>query len=161
MKLGIQRGVNVIRIVVDKPAYLPKPRDLLHASRTGKLNEDDCNVSDEEMIPQCKRYQQMLANANLKIISYLMDQFVKFGIDSNLSVNIILDYEDIECPCAIYQGSKMDLQMLKNNGEADYNVWYHCVSSLSHNIIVVIRTYGYMGWLLWDVATRICMWKGQ
>ena len=29
-KLGIQRGANVIRIVVDKPAYLPKPRDLLH-----------------------------------------------------------------------------------------------------------------------------------
>ena len=30
IKLGIQRGANVIRIVVDKPAYLPKPRDLLH-----------------------------------------------------------------------------------------------------------------------------------
>ena len=37
MKLGIQRGANVIRIVVDKPAYLPKPSDLLHASKSGKL----------------------------------------------------------------------------------------------------------------------------
>ena len=128
----------MIRIVVDKPAYLPKPRDLLHASRsdqTGKLSVDDCNVSDDEMIPQCKSYQQMLANENLKkrFISYLMEKFIKFGIDSNLSVNIILDYEDMECPCAIYQGSKMDLEMLKNkNGEADYNVWYHCMSSLAH-----------------------------
>ena len=143
MKLGIQRGANVIRIVVDKPAYLPKPRELLHASRSdqsGKLSVDDCNVSDDEMIPQCKRYQQMLANEHLKkkFISYLMDQFVKFGIHSHLSVNIILDYEDMACPCAIYQGSKMDLEMLKNNnGEADYNVWYHCMSSLSHNILII------------------------
>ena len=60
-----------------------------------------------------------------------MDQFIKFGMDSNLSINIILDYEDIEHPCAIYQGNKIELQMLKNeNGEADYNVWYHCMSSL-------------------------------
>ena len=86
-----------------------------------------------------------------------MDQFIKFGMDSNLSVNIILDYEDIECPCAIYKGSKVDLEMLKNkNGEADYNVWYHCMSSLSSNIIILgsdtdIWVYGmaYMGcgWL--------------
>ena len=78
----------MIRIVVDKPAYLPKPRDLLHASRsdqTGKLSMDDCNVSDDEMIPQCKSYQQMLANENLKkrFISYLMEKFIKVGIDSN------------------------------------------------------------------------------
>ena len=57
---------NVIRIVV---AYLPKPRELLHASRSdqsGRLSVDDCNVSDDETIPQCKRYQQMLANENQK-----------------------------------------------------------------------------------------------
>ena len=36
IKLGIQRGANVIRIVVDKPSYLPKPRDLLHTSRSDK-----------------------------------------------------------------------------------------------------------------------------
>ena len=48
----------MIRIVVDKPAYLPKPRDLLHASRsdkTGKLSVDECNISADEMIPQCKK----------------------------------------------------------------------------------------------------------
>ena len=83
------------------------------------------------MIPQCKKYQQMLANENLKkkkFISYIMDQFIKFGMDSDLSVNIILDYEDIECPCSMYKRSKVDLEMLKNknkNGEADYNIWYH------------------------------------
>ena len=60
-----------------------------------------------------------------------MNQFINVGMDSNLSINIILDYEDIECPCAIYEGGKMDLKMLRNkNGEADYNVWYHCMSSL-------------------------------
>ena len=164
IKLDTQRGANVIRIVVDKPLYLPKPRDLLHTSRsdkTGKLSIDDCNISANEMIPQCEKYQQMLANENLKkkIISYIMNQFIKFGMDSNLSINIILDYEDIECPCAIYEGRKMDLEMLRNkNGEADYNVWYHCMSSLSSNIIVLgsdtdIWVYG--------MAFMGCRWLGN
>ena len=102
IKLGIQRGANVIRIVVDKPTYLPKPRDLLHEDRsdkTGKLTIDDCSIGPDETIPQCIKYQQMLANKDLKrkFITYIMDEFIKFGKDSNLSVNIILDYVDIEC----------------------------------------------------------------
>lgn len=143
IKLGIQRGANVIRIVVDKPAYLPKPRDLLHENRsdkTGKLNVDDCNIGADEMIPQCTKYQQMLANEDLKkrFISYITNQFIKFGEDSNLSITVIFDYEDIDCPCAIYKGSKINLEILKNeNGEADSNVWYHCISSLSSNIIIL------------------------
>ena len=164
IKLGTQRGANVIRIVVDKPSYLPKPRDLLHENRTGKtgrLNVDECKIGADETIPQCKKYQQMLANENLKkqFISYVMDQFLKFGEDSKLSVNIILDYEDIECPCAIYEGSKINLQMLKNkHGEADYNVWYHCMSSISSNIIILgsdtdIWVYG--------MAFMGCGWLGN
>ena len=143
IKLGTQRGANVIRIIVDKPQYLPKPRDLLHEKRTGntgKLNVDECKISANEAIPQCSKYQQMLANQKLKkeFISYLMKQFIKLGEDSNLSANIILDYEDIECPCAIYEGTKIQLEMLKNNnGEADYNVWYHCMSSTSSNIVIL------------------------
>ena len=83
----------MIRIVVDKPEYLPKPRDLLHESRsekTGKLNVADCNISDNDIIPQCKKYQQMLANnrLNKKFISYVMEEFMKFGQDSHLSVNV-------------------------------------------------------------------------
>ena len=60
-------------------------------------------ISANEAIPQCSKYQQMLANEKLKkeFISYLMKQFIELGEDSNLSANIILDYEDIECPCAI------------------------------------------------------------
>ena len=40
-KLGVQRGANVIRLIVDKPQYLPKPRELLHqfrSSNTGTMN---------------------------------------------------------------------------------------------------------------------------
>ena len=50
IKLGIKRGANVIRVVVDKPRYLPKPRDLLHVSRstrTGKMNIGECEVCDD------------------------------------------------------------------------------------------------------------------
>ena len=69
LKLGVKRGATVIRIVVDKPKYLPKPRDLLHASRstrTGKTNATECDICDEGAIPHCNEYQQLLANAELK-----------------------------------------------------------------------------------------------
>ena len=137
IKHGVQRGAEVIRIIVDKPAYLPKPRDSLHQKRsgiTGKLNLDDCTIGDEEMIPQCTRYQQMLANGTLKqtLISYIMTKFIKFGSDNPMTVQLVLDYQDLDCPCSIYMGGKSDLPMLKNkNGEADYNLWFHCMASTS------------------------------
>ena len=131
IKHGVQRGAEVIRIIVDKPAYLPKPRDLLHQKRsgiTGKLNLDDCTIADDELIPQCNRYQQMLANGNLKqsLISYIMTKFTKFGSDDPMTIQLILDYQDLDCPCSIYMGGRSDLTMLKNkNGEADYNLCFN------------------------------------
>ena len=69
----------------------------------------------------------------------------------------MLDYEGIACPCIIYNGVKLDLPMLKNNnGEADYNVWYHCMTSMLQNVIILgsdtdIWVYGMVykdcGWL--------------
>ena len=63
VKLGIKRGTNIIRIIVDKPKYLPKPRDLLHVSRSTRTGE--MNINDREVwaIPHCSEYQQFLANA--------------------------------------------------------------------------------------------------
>ena len=77
VKLGVQQGANIIRIIVDKPKYLPKPRDLLHVSRstrTGKINISKCEVCDEGATPHSNEYQQFLANSQLKqnFIHYLM-----------------------------------------------------------------------------------------
>ena len=69
---------------------------------------------------------------------------------------MIFDYEGISQPCSVYNGNKTDLPMLMNrNGEADYNVWFHCMTSTSRNIIILgsdtdIWVYGMMfmegGW---------------
>ena len=40
-KLGMRIGAKVIRIIVDKPAFLPKPRDLLHHQRTSRTGQMD------------------------------------------------------------------------------------------------------------------------
>ena len=161
-KLGSCKGANVIRIVVDKSKYLPKPRALLHdtrSSKTGKMNSHDCKISDAELIPHCNEYQKLLANAELKkkLISYIMNCFIKFGSNNPCPVFLVLDYEEIDCPCLVYNGTVVDLPMFKNqNGEADYNVWYHCITSTSNNIIVLgsdtdIWVYGMVfmerGWL--------------
>ena len=52
-------------------------------------------------------------------------------------VQIVIDYEDLNCPLSIYNGGQTYLPMLQNkNGEADY-VWYHCMMSTSRNIIIM------------------------
>ena len=61
----------------------------------------------------------MLANKDFKI-TYIMDRFVRFGKDSNLFVNIILDYED-DRECHI---SRDDLEMLKMEMVKQITVWY-------------------------------------
>ena len=67
------------------------------------------DIRADGMTPQCRQYHQMLGNENLKkeVITYIINQFIKFGTDSNLSINI-LDYEEIECPCAIHKGNKVE-----------------------------------------------------
>ena len=70
----------------------------------------------------------------------------------HLAAQVIFDYEGISQPCSVYNG---DLPMLMNrNGEADYNVWFHCMTSTSRNIILGSDTdiwvYGFMVYGLWD-----------
>ena len=79
-KLGVQRVDKVIRLVVDKPQHLPKPREILHqftSSNTGKMNSHDCNICDEGTIPHANNYQQLLANSQLKQeLNHLMQKFI-------------------------------------------------------------------------------------
>ena len=81
LNLVFCRGAKVIRIVVDKPNYLPKPRELLHktrSSKTGIMDKQDCYICDDGALPHCKAYQMMLANSELKkqYINYLMTKFI-------------------------------------------------------------------------------------
>ena len=156
-------GATLVRIIVDKSKFLPEPRALLHdtrSSNTGKMNAHKCTICDEGLIPHCNDYQKMLANAELKgkYISYLMDYFVKAAKNSPIhNIHLIFDHEHISCPCLASVGNILDLPMLKNkNGEADYNVWFHCIMSTSDKIVVLgsdtdIWVYGMMflesGWL--------------
>ena len=103
-KIGMRRGAKVIRIIVDKPAFLPKPRDILHhqqTSRTGQM--DAADVGGDMAIPHGNAYQQLLANPQLKstFTSYLMEQFKVLTCSADLPAHIILDYEDIVCPINI------------------------------------------------------------
>ena len=111
------------------------------SSKTGKMNITECEVCDDRAIPHGSDYQQFLANAHLKrlFLHYLMHHFIRLSCSKSLPIQIVIYYDDINnyCPIGIYNGEQMDLPMLKNeNGEADYNVWYHCMMSTSRHIIL-------------------------
>ena len=83
----------------------------------------------------------MLANPKLKsdLISYIMKKFQDFACSPQIvSIQIVLDYEGIDSPISIASGSCIHVPCLRNQlGEADYNLWYHCITSTSNNIIIV------------------------
>ena len=101
---------------------------------------DAADVGGDTAIPHSNEYQQLLANPQLKstFISYLMEQFKVLTCSADLPAHIILDYEGITCPIYIYKGVQVELQILRNeNGEADYNVWYHCMMSTCRQLVIL------------------------
>ena len=80
INLGARRGAKVLRIIVDKPKYLPKPRQLLHASRSsrsGTMGESEGQIIGDGEVPSAKDFQKLLANKVLKtqLITFLMNNF--------------------------------------------------------------------------------------
>ena len=142
LNLGVQRGAKFLRIIVDKPQYLPKPRQLLHASRSSKSGVSDgneCEITSEGEIPHGKEFQQLLANKELKskLVTYLMNSFRQMAMQIDLSIALIFDYADIQQPVVILNRRELPLPMLSNkNGEADYNVWFHVRNSLTQTILI-------------------------
>ena len=87
------------------------------------MNSYECNICDEGEIHHANNFQQTLANAQLnkQLINYL--------------VLHVVAAQGISTPCSVYNGNMLQLPMLENkNGEADYNVWYHCMASSSTNM---------------------------
>ena len=67
-----------------------------------------------------------------------MQKLINLTSSKHLAAQVIFDYEDISQPCSVYNGNKINLPMLMNrNGEADCNVWFHCMTSTSRNIVIL------------------------
>ena len=144
INLGVNRKAGTIKIIVDKPSFLPSPRTLLHkkrASKSGIMATNECTIGDTNNVPHCSSYQAMLANPLLKskLIAYVMKAFQDFACVEHITSILVLDYEGVESPvCILPSGTVMNVPCLSNQlGEADYNVWYHCIQSLSNNVIIV------------------------
>ena len=64
-----------------------------------------------------------------------MNSFIKIACNNPSPVQIIIDYEEIDCPYFVHNGNVFTLPMLKiQNG---YNVWYHCMTTTSNKVIVL------------------------
>ena len=67
-----------------------------------------------------------------------MNNFRNRALQTEMQMNLILDSEDLSQPIIIRNKIELLLPMLSNqNGEADYNIWYHVKNTLSQNILIV------------------------
>ena len=85
-----------------------------------------------------------------------MNNFRNRALQTEMQMNLILDSEDLSQPIIIRNKIELLLPMLSNqNGEADYNIWYHVKNTLSQNILIVGNdtdiNFGFMVWHFLEV----------
>ena len=104
------------------------------------MGESEGQIIGYGEIPSAEGFQKLLANKALKgqLITFLMNKFRNLALQADMQISLILDYEDLNQPIIIRNKAELLLPMLSNqNGEADYNIWYHAKNTLSQNIMIV------------------------
>ena len=115
-------------IVVDKPKYLPPPRDLVHTSRsdrTSKLNVV-LPVGSTLPISHGSEYSAALCVPEFKhdLIDYITTRFLVMA--QQTGTNMVIDSPSLEIPACIYASNMSSLRS-NEHGEADYAIWHHTI----------------------------------
>ena len=143
-KYGLKNGAKYIYIVVDKPAFLPPPRALVHRTRSeatqGTMYTVDPEIRNDLPVVHGSRYISLLANSKTfkeKFIKYLSTQMLRnaLTVTSNESVKIIMDTPSFTQPAMIKDGS-VERHPSNQHGEADYAIWHHASQCEARHILV-------------------------
>jgi hypothetical protein len=158
-KVGLLRACRVI-IAIDKPQYLPKPRELVHDARKSAHRQDDVpdasQIESNNKVPHGLSFGAALSNADYKatLIQMVVDYFICIG-QKRLSPGENLTIDSAYKSVCIEKDTVFDLD--KNEiGEADYAVWHHasncpasvCIVSCSDTDIWAYGLAAFeLGWL--------------
>ena len=145
IKLGFGRGGKIVTLVIDKPTFLPKIRDMLHTERHRKLKggvKIPKIISDTEKILHGDMYVGALADGayTSHLISYLCHYFLEKGKTVlKPGQSLIIDSDAMgNSPKCSQLGSVLPMTSRTNDkGEADCGVWFHAKASHCESILVL------------------------
>ena len=139
-KLGVSRGFRQIYIVIDKPDFLPPPRQLVHQSRANKsgIKDHPYTISDTQLIPH-NGFQSLLSTKTYKadLVKYISFKLTSKCILASRStrVSFILDTPSAPRTYTLTEGSIIEYPH-NEHGESDYAVWHHAIHSQCRNIVI-------------------------
>ena len=134
-------NIGEVYIVVDKPEFLPPPRQIVHKSRKSKTKPIPfCmpQIGDMDDIFHGKEYTTLLTDIEFKsqLLAYVFHQFINFAATSCVPV-IVIDSPSFDSVKVVRDRSICNLNR-NEHGEADYAIWYHVTkSSVSKTLIFV------------------------
>lgn len=146
-KLGFDRNVGRVTLVVDKPGFVPKIRELVHKDRAKKTKfkiSTPSDIVDDLALLRGEYFVSALSNPDYKMIlvTYLSKYFAKKGMDNlKSSQELIIDSSAFcDGPIEICD-SKVSFSKSRQHqqGEADCSLWFHAHVSDKSNILVVGR----------------------
>ena len=147
LKLGFNRGASCVTIVIDKPVYMPKIRDIIHKERKSKSKSNltsfyqRITISDNLACLHGTDHSAALQDPvfKTKLIEYITIKFKQMAIDLNNSKTLILDTPHTKTiPLLVSDGkSRICTERENEKGEADCGIWFHACCSPSQNILVI------------------------
>ena len=123
---GLSRA-DVVSLIIDKPKYLPKPRELTHLNR--KATKQDILLTADDIqpfnkVPRGTNFSAAFSDKDYKaaLISFIVDNFIACATTLLPGKKMIIDSEYKTVTL-----TKEDVVHEEPNqiGEADYAIWFH------------------------------------
>ena len=158
VKMGFLRGAGRVTNVIDKPEFLPSPRQLLHSVRQKKVGVESKSFyqfpSPSEKMPLGKEYACALATPDFKagLTEFAAETFMQLAMEElHVGQSVLIDSPSFEQPLLLSPVGRCEKLPKNQKGEGDQGVWYHtCKSPFSAVIVFAHDTDIWMGGLALD-----------
>ena len=111
VKMGFLRGAGRITIVIDKPKFLPPPRQLLHSVRQNKVGVESKSSyqvpSPSEKMPLGKEYACAVATPDFKagLIEFAAETFMQLAKEElRVGQSVLIDFRLLSNHCCCHLG---------------------------------------------------------
>ena len=135
-------NVREVYIVIDKPDFLPPPRNIVHELRSANVNThtntlSKLSITDDDDVLHGSHYASFISDKGYKslLVEYLCKKFLEISLKYNIPL-FVIDSQAIHSAVRLQKVISMPLN---EHGEADYAIWYHVARSTVQNSLVVSK----------------------
>ncbi len=146
---------NLVYVVIDKPPFLPPPRELVHKARASKHSAKKVvppSISDSCRMPSANEFAALMSSDTFKakLVDYVSHKFAQKA-KSSPHLTLVMDSPAFDTPIRVQHDQVCSLPP-NEHGEADCAMWHHATHCPASNILIV--TSDSDTWIVTDRASR-------